>query len=276
MPACSSSSTRTCRTALLAVVAAAVLITIAFNYEFSSIKTGSGALPEFSSIKTGSGALPAPRHHAETSIAIVESSAPELGPLGATRTGSTRDPPKQVPIIITAIHYQLTAGISTKTIPFMCKANDRVVILTTTAQPNVPDAPCLEVVRVHSKSPFAPASIWSVAPRNSHQRVFFERWYLLKNWMRQTNTDMVFALDSDALLLPNITEFVQKEWAKIKEHVSNFARQLRHHFGPFLARFSAPPQSTRTVCYALLAAVRRTQHRPHGRQKLWASDSSPC
>ena len=31
-------------------------------------------------------------------------------------------------------------------------------------------------------------------------------------------------------------------------------RQLRHHFGPFLARFSAPPHPTRAVGYALLGA----------------------
>ena len=31
-------------------------------------------------------------------------------------------------------------------------------------------------------------------------------------------------------------------------------RQLRHHFGPFLTHFSAPPHPTRVVCYALLGA----------------------
>ena len=31
-------------------------------------------------------------------------------------------------------------------------------------------------------------------------------------------------------------------------------RQLRHHFGPFSARFSAPPRPMRAVCYVLLGA----------------------
>ena len=31
-------------------------------------------------------------------------------------------------------------------------------------------------------------------------------------------------------------------------------RQLRHHFGPFLALFSAPRHPARPVCYALLGA----------------------
>ena len=143
---------------------------------------------------------------------VAPSTSPEIA------VAPSHPTPTVVPIVFTALDYQLFSHVPQYTIPFLCERNDKVVVLTNVPQQNVPNADCLEVVDVGSYySPSVKEMPWPVhAPGN--QKVFFDRWYVLRNWMRRTSTAQAFTMDSDAVMTLNITNFVASNAVNLRKH----------------------------------------------------------
>ena len=122
-----------------------------------------------------------------------------------------------IPIVLTGIDYQMNQ-VSRATIPFMCTNNDRVVILSNVKQNPISGADCLEVVDISGLYSMASSEMpWPKrAPMN--QKVYFDRWYVLRDWMRRSGTARVFVMDSDAFMIQNITKLVQDHLDIFSEH----------------------------------------------------------
>ena len=124
-----------------------------------------------------------------------------------------------IPIVFISLNYQLFSHAPKHTIPFLCEKNNRVVVLTNIPQHNIPkNTPCLHIVNIlsyyHSSTKEMP---WpTTAPKS--QKVFFDRWYILRNWMRRSGTSQAFTMDSDAILTLDISKFVASNIDILKHH----------------------------------------------------------
>lgn len=118
---------------------------------------------------------------------------------------------RAIPLVLMALDYQVAEHVPTHTLAFHCQRNERVVILSNVEQKGLPDS-CAVVERVQRSVPELPWS-WGAG-----QRVFFERWYVLRDWMRSSHVDWAFTMDSDAIVGVNITNLVQTNWDVIEKH----------------------------------------------------------
>lgn len=124
---------------------------------------------------------------------------------------------KTIPIVLTALNMKINKML-VKTLPFLCKNNNRVVVLTNVHQNKIHSSGCIDVVNI---SNFAAASMSELAwPRNApkNQKVFFDRWYVLRDWMKRTGTNIVFVMDGDGIMTQNVTNFVHVNWNVFREH----------------------------------------------------------
>jgi glycosyltransferase involved in cell wall biosynthesis len=142
-------------------------------------------------------------------------------------------PDSTIPIVLTGINYQMNQ-VSRATIPFMCSNNERVIILSNIKQNPISGADCLEVEDISDLYYKASSEMpWPKrAPGN--QKVFFDRWYVLRDWMRQSGTQRVFAMDSDAFLIQNITKLVKDNWNVFRQHEVWFAYNPPHSSWPYV------------------------------------------
>lgn len=92
--------------------------------------------------------------------------------------------------------------------PLICTKNDIVVLSQRMYKPvacetlSMIDATMLESAR---RSAFRWRSEWP-----GGQRVFFDRWYILLEWMRRSHTDRVYTADTDALVFENVSVIAQR------------------------------------------------------------------
>ena len=129
-----------------------------------------------------------------------------------------RAPQAVVPIVLMALNYQIGGHVPRHSIPFMCEQNPKVVVLTNVKQNSLPNADCLEVVNVGSSYQSSIAEMPWPAKAPGNQKVYFNRWYVLRDWMARTNTSQVFTMDSDAMMTLNITEFVSLNVLELSNH----------------------------------------------------------
>ena len=50
------------------------------------------------------------------------------------------------------------------------------------------------------------------------QQVFFEKWYVLRDWMREAKVSRAFTMDSDAMMVENVTALLEHNIGHFKEH----------------------------------------------------------
>lgn len=127
------------------------------------------------------------------------------------------DKSRTIPYVLTGLNYAFgqQGRAAKETIPFHCERNDQIIVLTNTQQAaNL--GPCVQTVdisKTYSKSV-------AEAPKTSSQRQnnFFDRWYVLRDWMRASGTPMVFVSDSDALVTINVTRLVHDNVQVMEQH----------------------------------------------------------
>ena len=123
---------------------------------------------------------------------------------------------EDIPIVLIGLKYNMNKAVPRSTIPFMCKRNRRIIILSDTSQ-SIENAPCLSVEKVaRGKGPGAELP-WPKGA-NPVQKVFFERWYVLRDWMREAKVSRVFTMDSDAMMVENVTALMERNIAHFKKH----------------------------------------------------------
>jgi len=148
---------------------------------------------------------------------------------------------KNIPIVMIALNMHMN-HVLTKTIPVLCSKNDRVVFLTNKKQKfqMTAQVACLEIVdisylynNVSSEMPWPRSA-------SANQKVFFQRWYVLREWMRKTGVHMIFTMDSDAVMTQNITRLVFDNLNTIEEHeMWLFYIPPRSSIGCFLTSLAA-------------------------------------
>lgn len=127
-------------------------------------------------------------------------------------------PPALVPIVLVTLNYQLNGHVPRSSIPFMCKRNAKVVVLTNVVQRKLPAADCLEVINVNATYVASVSEMpWPNGPVPKIQKLFFDRWYILRDWMRSSSTHRVFTIDSDALVTLNVSDFASSN-QEVKKH----------------------------------------------------------
>ena len=143
--------------------------------------------------------------------------------LGTLEPKTMAGPPVQnksfptIPIILTAINYQ-TNQMHRLTIPFMCTNNARVIVLSNVKQNPINGANCLETVDISTEYSKTLSEMVFPAGTPEIQKVFFHRWYVLRDWMRRSGTAKVFVMDSDAFMIQNVTKLVQDHWDVFRGH----------------------------------------------------------
>lgn len=128
---------------------------------------------------------------------------------------------QEVPIVLVALNYNINNHVPKHTIPFMCTKNKRIVLLTNAKQDHSTKSQqknCTEIVNIagNLKSSVSEMPWRQTFPKN--QKVFFDRWYVLRDWMRETKTQRIFTMDSDAIMTQNITHFYLKNWHIFRKH----------------------------------------------------------
>ena len=123
-----------------------------------------------------------------------------------------------IPVVLLAIDYEITSHVPKHSIPFMCEQNNKVVVLTNVKQHSLPDAKCLQITDISSSYDASVTEMPWPTGAPSNQKVYFDRWYVLRNWMNQTNTQHVLAVDSDVLMTLNITKFVSSNVLELSKH----------------------------------------------------------
>ena len=74
----------------------------------------------------------------------------------------------------------------------MCARNNRVIVLTNVNQGKLlDDVDCVEVVNINTQSTTVTEMPWQSGNDSSHDKVCFDRWYILRDWMAQTKTTQV-------------------------------------------------------------------------------------
>ena len=116
-----------------------------------------------------------------------------------------------VPIILVALDYKLHNHVPKLTIPFLCANDNRIIILTDTDQHI--DAPCVELVYINK-----PIISWWSKRFPTREKIFFERWYIIRNWMTVSGCRQVFTMDSDAIMTQSINDMIQTNWNTINKH----------------------------------------------------------
>jgi len=151
---------------------------------------------------------------------------------GTRPSSKIRAPHSPIPIVLTGINYQMNQ-VSRATIPFMCSNNNRVIILSNVNQNPISGADCLEVEDISGLySKVSSEMTWPKrAPMN--QKIYFERWYVLRDWMRRSGTTRVFVMDSDAFMIQNITKLVHDHWDIFSDHEMWFAYNPPRSSWPF-------------------------------------------
>lgn len=105
---------------------------------------------------------------------------------------------KGTPLVLMALNMQLSKVARTM-LPYMCSKNNRVIVLSNIAQ-SIRES-CVEQVEVKAVASMP----WS-ANYPEKQKIYFIRWYVLLDWMLMTNTKTVFTMDTDAVMLENVTK----------------------------------------------------------------------
>lgn len=124
----------------------------------------------------------------------------------------------EVPVVLLALDYQISGHVPRHSIPLMCERNHKVVVLSNVEQNYLPNGECLELVDITFLYDSSAAELpWpSGAPKE--QKVFFDRWYVLRDWMAKSETPRVFAMDSDTMLTINVSDFVSHNFLKLSAH----------------------------------------------------------
>jgi FkbM family methyltransferase len=132
----------------------------------------------------------------------------------ATDTPSTIG---QIPIVLTAINSQINR-VAKATIPFLCTNNERVVLLTNVQQRSIQKKECLEVVDISAIYQLVKFEKPWPKKAPERQKVFFDRWYVLRNWMQKSGRNRVFVMDSDAIMTQSVTDIVKNNWNLFRQH----------------------------------------------------------
>mmetsp|Transcript_2147 Transcript_2147/g.4393 ORF Transcript_2147/g.4393 Transcript_2147/m.4393 type:complete len:900 (+) Transcript_2147:148-2847(+) len=145
------------------------------------------------------------------------------------------------PIVFIGLNYEMGNGASAKIIPFLCHKNERIIILTNTAQPAAESGSlgqCVETVNIadtYERSVSEMPYDTRIDGFKEVQKVFYDRWYVLRDWMRATNTEWVFTMDSDTIMTLNMADFFRdnfevlsqrKYWVAYEPPRSTFAESL--------------------------------------------------
>ena len=122
---------------------------------------------------------------------------------------------KIVPVVYMAINYRLKSSLI-NAFKLSCFHNSDVKLLTNVKQDHllrVAQTTCLEIIDISQiyekikKEVILPPNTW---PSKHVQRYFFERWFVLRDWLKEhyekNKYNHVFTMDSDVLLLQNVTE----------------------------------------------------------------------
>ena len=119
---------------------------------------------------------------------------------------------ENIPIVYIGLEYKVRGPF----VDFICKHNDKIFILTNAAQDISPSA-CVTIVDIKPFEPAASSEMpwWPTFPGG--QRVFFRRWYVLRDWMRRSGIKHVFTADADALIYGNITNIVHSNLHHFQE-----------------------------------------------------------
>jgi FkbM family methyltransferase len=127
-------------------------------------------------------------------------------------------PQDVVPIVLMALNCQIGGHVPRHSIPFLCERNHKIVVLTNVKQKGLPNAGCLEVVDIGTSYQSSVTEMPWPTNAPGGQKVFFDRWYVLRDWMARTKTSRVFTMDSDAMLTVNVTEFVSLNVLELSKH----------------------------------------------------------
>ena len=119
--------------------------------------------------------------------------------------GIRLDPDDCLPLVYVVLNYRLSFIL--KTIPFICKFNNRVVLLTNSQFDEFWNSTCVEVVDISTFYTTANQDFY-FPPNMEHQKIFFTRWFVLCHWMHATGTHQIMTMDSDSIIFKNMTSMV--------------------------------------------------------------------
>lgn len=125
---------------------------------------------------------------------------------------------RTVPVVLFALNEEVIDSVAQHGIPLMCARNNRVIVLTNVNQGKLLDVDCVEVVNIeYSQNTTVTEMPW---PGNdsSHDKVYFDRWYILRDWMTQTKTTQVMAIDRNVAITEDISKFVASNSVEIVKH----------------------------------------------------------
>jgi len=122
-----------------------------------------------------------------------------------------------VPIVMVALNTPMSQVLA-KNIPFWCRNNNRVVVLTNVKQAAVAGASCLEIVDVAAAYRRVAGEVPWPAGALADERVFVHRWYVIREWMRSAGVPVMFTMDSDAIMTLDVTRFVAANLDVIRQH----------------------------------------------------------
>ena len=117
---------------------------------------------------------------------------------------SSLPPQTTIPVVLLGLNYRFK--MEEAAMSLLCRHNSEVVLLTDTPQDSV-SQPCarVELLNASFRAKAVEQMPWR-AEWPTNQRVFFERWYVLRDWMRSARLTRAFTMDSDTLLFANVTE----------------------------------------------------------------------
>ena len=124
-----------------------------------------------------------------------------------------------VPVVLFALNEEVIDAVAQHGIPLMCARNNRVIVLTNVNQGKLlDDVDCVEVVNIeYSQNTTVTEMPWPSNDSN-HAKVCFDRWYILRDWMTQTKTTRVMAIDKNVVVTEDMSKFVASNSVETLKH----------------------------------------------------------
>jgi len=124
-----------------------------------------------------------------------------------------------IPIVMVVLNTKMN-NVLRKNIPVWCVKNTRVVVLTNKKEEIVVSGKtsCLEIVDVSEI--YKRIQVEMPWPKGSQpqEKIFFHRWYVIRDWMRESRNNVMFTMDSDAMMTQNITALVAENLQTIEKN----------------------------------------------------------
>ena len=133
----------------------------------------------------------------------------DLGRTSAFRT---------VPVVLFALNEGVSGTMAHHGIPLMCAKNNQVIVLTNVDHGKLLDVHCVEMVNVeYTHNETVMQMPWREND-SSHRKSYFDRWYILRDWMMQTQTMQVLAIDGNVIITEDISKFVASNSVETLKH----------------------------------------------------------